>query len=77
MKTLIYAETRQLWVRERDSFHLLKPAMLLRRFRRYIETSDREEQLLRRERFLDTICKLTVLLSVLAISPFLIAILGK
>lgn len=77
MKTFIYTDLRHIISRERDFIQLLKPATLLRRFQLYIETSDWDEQIIRKEHLLNSICLFTVILSGLAISPFLISTLLK
>jgi hypothetical protein len=55
----------------------MKPATLIRRFQHYIETSDWDEQIIRKEPLFDNICLVAVILSSLAISPFIVAALLK
>jgi hypothetical protein len=55
----------------------LKPPTLLRRFQCYIETSDWDEQIIRKEPLFNKICLVAVILSGLAISPFIVAALLK
>ena len=77
MKTLTYTEARHMVSRERVSIQFLKPETLLRRFQRYIETSDWDEQIIQKEHLFNKICLIGVILSGLAISPFLAAVLLK
>jgi len=77
MKTLTYTDARHITNRERVSIQLPKPAKLLRRFQRYIETSDWDEQIIQREHLFNKICMIGVILSCLAMSPFLVAALLK
>jgi hypothetical protein len=73
MKTMTYTDSRRMINQERIFIQPLKPATLLRRFQRYIETSDWDEQIIRKQPFIDKICLASVILSGLAISPFIIA----
>jgi len=77
MKTLTYTESRHINNRELVFIRSLKPATLLRCFQHFIETSDWDEQIIRREPLFNKICLVTVILSGLAISPFLIAAVLK
>jgi len=77
MKTLTYTEARHMINRERVSIRFLKPANLLRSFQRYIETSDWDEQIMSKEHLFNKICLIGVILSGLAMSPFLVAALLK
>ena len=77
MKTLAYTNSRHIITMERDFIQPLKPATLLRRFQRYIETSDWDEQIIRKEHLFNNICLVAVILSCVAISPVLIATLLK
>jgi len=77
MKTLTYTDARHIINREQDFIQVLKPANLLRSFQRYIETSDWDEQIISKEHLLNKICLIGVILSGLAISPFLFAVLLK
>jgi hypothetical protein len=77
MKTLTYTDARHIINRERDSIQPLKSAIHLRRFQRYIETSDWDEQVIHKEHLLNKICLTGVILSGLAMSPFLVAALLK
>lgn len=77
MKTFIYTDSRHIISRERDFIQLLKPATLLRRFQLYIETSDWDDQIIRKEYIINQICLVAIILSGLAISPFLISTLLK
>ena len=77
MKTMTYADSRHIINRDRDFSQHLKPATLLRRFKRYIETSDWDEQIIRKEHLINSICLVAVILSGLAMSPLLIATLLK
>jgi hypothetical protein len=75
MKTLTYADSRHMTRKELVFVRPLKPATLLRRFQRYIETSDWDEQIIRKEPLFNKICAVAVILSGLAISPFIAAAL--
>lgn len=77
MKTFIYTDSRHIISRERDFIQLLKPATLLRRFQLYIETSDWDDMIIRKEYIINQICLVAIILSGLAISPFLISTLLK
>ncbi|MGZ6207285.1 MAG: hypothetical protein ACXWMS_06925 [Syntrophales bacterium] len=77
MKTFIYTDSRHIISRERDFIKLLKPATLLGRFQLYIETSDWDDQIIRKEYIINQICLVAIILSGLAISPFLISTLLK
>jgi hypothetical protein len=61
--------------RERVFTQPIKPASLLRRFQRYIETSDWDAQIISKEPLFNKICLVAVILSGLAISPFIVAAL--
>ena len=77
MKTLTYTDSRHMTNREKVFIQPLKPTTLLRRFQLYIETSDWDEQIIRKEPLFNKICLVAVILSGLAISPFLITALLK
>jgi len=77
MKTMTYTDARHLITGDRDFVQPLKSASLLRRVQRYIETSDWDEQVIHKEDLFNKICLTGVILSGLAISPFLIAALLK
>lgn len=77
MKTLAYTDSRHTPRGELVFVHPRKPATLLRRFRRYIETSDWDRSMIRKQPVIDMICWAVVTLSGLAISPFMIAALLK
>ena len=77
MKTLTYTDSRHMANREKVFIRPLKPATLLRRFQLYIETSDWDEQIIRKEPLFNKICMVAVILSGLAISPFIVAALLK
>jgi len=77
MKTLTYTDYRHMPTRERVFVQPRKRATMLRRFQRYIETSDWDEQLIRKEHILNTVCLAAIVLSGLAMVPFLIATLWK
>lgn len=77
MKTLTYTESRHITNRGKVFIRPLKSATLLRRFQRYIETSDWDEQIIRKEPPFNKICLVAVILSGLAISPFILAALLK
>lgn len=77
MKTLTYTDARHMINRDRGFIQPLKSATPLRRFQRYIETSDWDEQIIGKEHLLNKLCLIGVILSGLAISPFLIAALLK
>ena len=77
MKTLTYTDTRHMLNGDRDFVQPLKSATLLRCFQRYIETSDWDEQIMSKEHLFNKMCLIGVILSGLAISPFLIAVLLK
>jgi hypothetical protein len=73
MKTLIYTDSRHMTGRDLVFIRPLKPATLLRRFQRYIETSDWDERIIRKEPLFNKICLVAVILSGIAISPFVVA----
>jgi hypothetical protein len=75
MKTLIYTDSRHMTRRDLVFIRPLKPATLLRRFQRYIETSDWDERIIRKEPLFNKICLVAVILSGIAISPFVVAAL--
>ena len=75
MKTLTYTDARHMINRDLGFIQPLKSATPLRRFQRYIETSDWDEQIIGKEHLLNKLCLIGVILSALAISPFLIAAL--
>ena len=77
MKTMTYTESRHMIGREREFIQPLASATLVRRFQRYIETSDWDEQIIRKEHLFNKICLIVVILSGLTISPFLIATILK
>lgn len=77
MKILTYTDSRHMTNRETVFFRPMKPATLIRRFQHYIETSDWDEQIIRKEPLFDNICLVAVILSSLAISPFIVAALLK
>jgi hypothetical protein len=77
MKTLTYTDSRHMNRRELVFIRSLKPATSLRRFQRYIETSDWDERIIRKEPLFNKICLVTVILSGIAISPFIFAALLK
>ncbi len=77
MKTLTYTDARHMINREQDFIQPLKSATLIRRFQSYIETSDWDEQIIHKEHLFNRICLIGVIMSGLAISPFLIAALLK
>jgi hypothetical protein len=77
MKTLTYTDSRYMTRREIVFTRPLKLATLLRSFKRYIETSDWDEQIIRKEPLFNKICLLAVVLSGLAISPFIVTALLK
>lgn len=77
MKTMTYTDARHLISRERVSIQFPKPANLLRRFQHYIETSDWDKQIIQKEHLFNKICLIGVILSGLAMSPFLVAALLK
>lgn len=73
MKTLTYTDSRHMTRGEIVFVRPLKPVSLLRRFQRYIETSDWDAQIIRREPLFNKTCWAVVILSGLAISPFIVA----
>jgi hypothetical protein len=75
MKTMTYTNSRHINKRELVFVRPRKPASLLRRFQRYIETSDWDEQIIRKQPVIDMICWTVVILSGLAVSPFIVATL--
>jgi hypothetical protein len=77
MKTLTYTDSRHMTSRERVFTRPRKSATLLRRFQRYIETSDWDERIIRKEPLFNRICLVAIILSGLAISPFIAAALLK
>lgn len=72
---MTYTDLSRTINRKRIFILLLKRASLLRRFKRYIETSDWDEQIIRKEPVIDKICWVVVILSGLAISPSIMATL--
>ncbi|MCK9391819.1 MAG: hypothetical protein M0Q01_09705 [Syntrophales bacterium] len=77
MKTMTYTDARHMINRDRDFIKPLKSASLIRCFQSYIETSDWDEQIIHKEHLFNKICLTGVILSGLAITPFLIATLLK
>ncbi|MFA5181495.1 MAG: hypothetical protein WC405_09270 [Syntrophales bacterium] len=77
MKTLTYTDARHMVNGEQEFLCPLKPVTLLRRFQRYIETSDWDEQIMCKEHILNKVCMLGVILSCLALSPLLVAALSR
>jgi len=77
MKTLTYTDSGRIINRERDFSQHLKPTTLLRRFQRYIETSDWDDEIIRKEHLINSICLVAVILSGLFMSPLLISTLLK
>jgi hypothetical protein len=77
MKTMTFADSRNMTSRENVFIRALKPAKLLRRFQRYIVTSDWDEQIIRKQPVFDKLCWGVVILSGLTISPFIVAALLK
>jgi len=73
MKTMAYTDSRGMAGNDMVLVRPLKPATSLRRFQRYIETSDWDEQIIRMEPFLNKICLIAVILSGLILSPLLLA----
>lgn len=73
MKALTYTESRHMTARERFSMHPLRPTRLLRRFKRYIETSDWDERIIRMEPLFNAVCMVAVILSGLVLSPTILA----
>ena len=71
MKTMTCTDTRYMTRREIVFTRPLKPATLLRRFQRYIETSDWDEQIIRKEPLFNNICLVAVILSGLTMFPFI------
>lgn len=72
MKTLTYTDSRHITRRDFALIHPRKPSALLRRFQRYIEASEWDEQIIRKQPVIDMICWAVVILSGLAIFPFII-----
>ena len=77
MKTLTYTDSRYIPRREIVFTRPLKKAGLLRRFQRYIETSDWDEQIIRQKSLFNNICLVAIILSGLAMFPFIITALLK
>jgi hypothetical protein len=77
MKTLTYTDAGHIIDRNSDFIQPVKSAAMLRRFQRYIETSDWDEQIIRKEKLFNKVCMIGVILSGLAIFPCLIATLLK
>ncbi len=77
MEMLTYIDSRRMTSMELVFIQPLKLATLLRRFQRYIETSDWDEQIIRKGPLVDKICMGTLILSGLAISPFIVTVLLK
>lgn len=77
MKTSTYTDSRHLIRRENVFIRLLKPAKLLRRFQRYIVTSDWDKQIIRQQPVIDMICWAVIIMSGLTMYPFIVAALLK
>ena len=73
MKTMTYTDSRRKIRREIVFIRPVKPAKLLRRFQRYIVASDWDEQIIRKQPVIDMICLAVVIMSGLAISPYIVA----
>ncbi len=77
MKTLTYTDSRHMTSSGRFFIRTLKPVTLLRRFQCYIETSDWDEQIIRKEYLFDRFCLVAVILSGFTMFPFIVAALLK
>lgn len=77
MKTLTYTDARHIIDRNRDFIQPLKSATLIRNCQHYIETSNWDEQIIKKELLFNKICAIGVILSGLALSPLLIGALLK
>jgi len=77
MKTLTYTDARHIIGRNRDFIEPLRSATLIRNIQRYIENSDWDEQIIKKEQLFNKICVIGVFLSGLAMSPFVIGALLK
>jgi hypothetical protein len=78
MKVLANTDSKRITGREGPDFICpLRPTTPLQRFQHYIETSDWDEQIMREEFLFNAVCLAAVILSGLAISPLLIAVLLK
>jgi len=77
MKTITYTDSRHLAGSDMVFIRPVKPATPLRRFQLYIETSDWDEQVIRSKRLFDSICLTAVILSALALFPFIVAAVLK
>jgi hypothetical protein len=73
MKAMNFMDSRRIHQRGHVFVRPLKPVAVLRRFQRYIETSDWDEQIIRKEPIIDKICLVVVILSGIAISPYIVA----
>jgi hypothetical protein len=55
----------------------LKPATLLRRFQHYIETSEWDERIIRKQPLMDKICLVMLIVLSLTLFPLIVAALLK
>ncbi|MBA4397470.1 MAG: hypothetical protein C0394_08825 [Syntrophus sp. (in: bacteria)] len=73
MKALTYTDSRHMNIRGKIFIRPLQPATLLRRFQLHIETSDWDEQIIRKQPIIDKACLIVVILSGLALFPCIVA----
>ena len=74
---MTYTETRHISGSDHFCIRPLRPARLLRRFRRYFERSDWDLKIIRLEPLFDAVCLVAVILSGLVLSPIIIAVFLK
>lgn len=70
---MMYISARNITWKEAFSVRPLRPARLLRRFKRFIETSDWDARIVRWEPLYNKFCVAAVILSGLVLSPILVA----
>ncbi len=70
---MIYMSARNITWKEAFSVRPLRPARLLRRFRRHVETSDWDERIVRLEPLFNAVCMVAVILCSLVLSPIILA----
>jgi len=77
MKTLTYTEARRVMNGGQGFIQPLRPSILLRNIRLLIENSDWDERIIHHEPLLNKICWVVVILSGLAVAPFLLSLLSR
>ena len=73
MKTLTFTESRQLTGRKPLLISPWRPRRLLRRFKRYIATSDWDERIIGLEPLFNKGCIIVVILSGMILSPVILS----